>query len=196
MNSTVWFDFETDGRDPNTCQPIQIAAIAAEYVDGRELARFERKLQFDLERADPAALAMNSYDAEVWEREAVPRGEALDAFLDFLMTHSTLSLRSKRGHWYNVAALAGHNVTTFDVPILRRVMREETGRSFLPACYWKPFDTLQLATWVLGPQAEASMQALCDRYGIEPGRHDALGDVLANVQVSRALRQSAAHLAA
>jgi len=54
----VVFDFETGGRDPNTCQPTQIAAIA---LDGRNLKlkgtfNSEIRAEVDDEKAIAAGL--------------------------------------------------------------------------------------------------------------------------------------------
>ena len=59
----MFFDLETGGLDDRH-PTIQIAAIATEAFV--EVASFEAKISFDPKCADPAALAMNHYDARVW----------------------------------------------------------------------------------------------------------------------------------
>ena len=94
MLTTVYFDLETGGIDP--IHPnIQLAAIAV-GSDWQELGTFERKIQFDESEADPQALAMNHYDAEVWKREAQPIGKVVSDFALFLNDYKVISMVSKR----------------------------------------------------------------------------------------------------
>jgi DNA polymerase III epsilon subunit-like protein len=176
MKSTVYFDLETGGlseQQPN----IQIAAVAVR--DDREIESFERKIQFDEAICDAKALELNSYDSDVWAREAVLEAVALADFVDFLRRNADLELISKRGRPYTVASLGGHNVVSFDIPRLRTM----AGTSFLPACWWYPLDTYHRAIWFFHemdlPKPENfKLSTLADYFGIPTDdAHDALADV-------------------
>jgi DNA polymerase III epsilon subunit-like protein len=184
----VFFDLETGGLDDRH-PTIQIAAIATEAFV--EVGTFEAKIAFDPKRADPAALAMNHYDARVWARDSRPEAEVVSAFAAFLSKHATLPRVSRRnGAAYKVACLAGHNVLNFDMPRLQG-MFERHGR-FLPADRVRPLDTLQLALWhshMRGTPLESyTLSALCQRFGIDTAcAHEALADVRMAAGLARVL---------
>jgi DNA polymerase III epsilon subunit-like protein len=170
----VFFDTETGGLEPHH-PTIQIAAIATENF--REVAAFERKIRFDVSAADPAALRLNSYDAETWELKAQDEEEVVTEFAVFLHEHSHCEMISKRtGRPYKVARLAGHNAATFDAPRLQALYRRHN--MFLPASP-QVLCTAQLALWFTGGSLKSyKLSDLCAEYGIESdGAHDALADV-------------------
>jgi DNA polymerase III epsilon subunit-like protein len=179
----VFFDFETGGLEINHPN-IQLAALAVSS-DFVELESFETKLQFDVQVADPAALAMNNYDPDVWQKEAVPVEQAIDDFAAFLNRHKTVSMISKRtGRPYSVARLAGHNVE-FDKPRLRAMF----GDRFLPA-HPQCLCTVNLALWFFHfadspPPENYKLSTLCQYFDIEmASAHDALSDVKASARLA------------
>lgn len=230
----VFYDLETGGlttRHPT----IQIAATACRWdIDGRhgdaaavsgtpppqfplfaQVAEFECKLQFQLELADPKALEANSYDAAVWEVEAVPLRDGLEEFSRFLREHATFPIPKKAKPsevWY-AAQMAGHNIARFDDKFIRRDFKNpewqaallkhdgtdpflaDPGRDiFCPAGYIV-LDTFQLATWhqlVFGAPGESlRLEALAKRFGILPEgedqTHDAMDDLKLTVAVAERL---------
>lgn len=115
----VVFDLETGGLHEDA-PIIQLAAVAVDR-DWNEIDSYEVKIRFAADEADPEALKMNHYDAEIWEREAKPRGAVISEFSDFLNRHKCIEMVSKRtGAPYQVALLAGYNAATFDGPRLRQ----------------------------------------------------------------------------
>lgn len=184
----VYFDLETGGLE--TKHPvIQLAAVATDALV--EVESFEAKIRFDEASADPAALAINSYDAAVWAKEAKPEREVVDAFSAFLRRHATVELISKRtGRPYNVARLAGHNVLGFDAPRLLAMFKRHD--VFLAADAYRPLDTLQLSLWcatTLGVEpAKFTLSAMCEAFGVDAtGAHDALADVRMCVKLTKSL---------
>ena len=142
---SVFLDLETTGLDVNTAQIIQCAAIAVDQK-GEVIDTFERKVQFDVLAADPVALAINHYDAEVWTREAAaPLTFALD-FSRWLNKHCTEDKVSKGGIPYKVAKLKGYNASVFDVPLLRSYFYREAPGVFLPVDH-RVRDVLQQVYW-------------------------------------------------
>lgn len=173
----VIFDTETGGLEPQH-PTIQIAAIAVD-ADWREIDRFERKLQFDVKLADAEALAKNSYNAEAWTLSAVPAARAINDFSGFLSTHRDVEKISQRtGNPYLVCRVAGHNVTTFEMPRVE-AMFKGLGK-FFPVDY-RALDTLQLYRWArhLKPTLPDSgkLSDIAAHFGVECGdAHDALAD--------------------
>ena len=213
----VFFDLETSGLEPPPSEffqgryaaakgkpwswlstphheIIQLAAVAVDAESWEVIDRFERKIAFEVGRASPEALEINSYDPEVWEREAVPARQAMAKFRDFLRNHSTVQKISKTGNPYKVAKLAGHNVARFDLPFLTRAYKA-LGLGFFPGDFI-PLDTLQLAAWWLDSSRERGLkpgdlpenlklETLADYLNIPTdGAHDALADVEMNVLVA------------
>ena len=188
---TVVFDIETGGLEPR--HPIiQLAAVALDE-QGEELDAIERKVRFDLRRADARALDINAYDEETWDQEAVEGQQAADDFARFCSTHATLELVSRQGKPYRCARIAGHNITAFDVPRVRAFM--ERHGVWWPACWWYPLDTWQGALWHFArghgkaPQ-DFKLPTLAAHFGLATdGAHDALADVRMAAGILRALMQ-------
>lgn len=202
MNRIVFFDVETSGLDPKYHEIIQIAAVAVDADNFDEIATFASKVKFDASLASEDALAVNSYDPGVWQREAVPTLQARGEFDNFLREHATVRMVSKRtGRPYKVAQLAGHNAATFDMPFLRAWF-DRRPSEFLPAAFLV-LDTLQLAMWAaqcpLAPIIPAGAEfrrsvptnfklgTLCEYLGVDLGddAHDAVNDVRATVAIAR-----------
>jgi DNA polymerase III epsilon subunit-like protein len=188
--TSVFFDLETAGlteKHPN----IQIAAVAVDS-NWNELGTFERKIKFDSAKADREALALNSYNADIWQSEAVDEYKACMDFADFLNPYRCLMMTSRRtGKPYTVALLVGHNAATFDGPRLQLMLKHHN--MFLPAdprvrCTAQKamdfFDCRQIQ-----PKSYR-LSDLCEHFGISVvGAHDALCDARLTVALAKKLRQ-------
>lgn len=186
----VFFDLETGGLDPLRQPIIQFAAVAVD-AEWNEVEALELKVAFDPATADPGALAVNSFDTEVWKREAVHVNAARDRVADLFRRNATMQKISAKGRPYSVARLAAHNAS-FDCGFLVQWFKQAA--MFCPAACFEPLDTLSLARWAsLGasPAPENhKLETVCRWLGIElDGAHDALADVRATVQVARVLTQ-------
>lgn len=190
MTKLIVFDFETGGvaeHHPN----IQLAAVAVD-AGWNEIECFQRKIQFDVTAAQPEALAINHYDAAVWEREAVPESQVVGEFGAFLNRHRSIEMTSKQtGKPYSVARVAGYNAATFDGPRLRQMFARHD--AFLPA-HPQVLCVMQRALWWLDETGESidslKLGNVCKRFGIEfPDAHDALADCRATVALARELRR-------
>jgi DNA polymerase III alpha subunit (gram-positive type) len=186
--TTVFFDFETGGI-LETHPDIQLAAIAVD-PEWRELATFERKIQFDEAAADPKALEINHYNAEVWWEQALPVDQVVVQFAAFISQFRCINKVSKAGKPYAVAKLAGHNAATFDAPRLRRMF----GQAFL-AADMHVLDTLQLALWHFhkaGTQPENfRLTSLCKHFEIPcDGAHDAFTDCRLSAAIARVMTET------
>jgi DNA polymerase III epsilon subunit-like protein len=184
----VFFDLETGGLE--LLHPIiQIAAIAVDR-DYQMVEEFEAKLTFNVADADPEALKVNSYDADIWGFKAEHPSFVVRVFSDFLKRHSDVEMVSKRsGRPYKVARLAGYNCATFDNPRLQKLFKDWD--SFLPA-HPQSLDVMQLAAWTYhGRQnrPENLKLSTVHNYLLDPaeGAHDALVDVRMTIAVTKAL---------
>lgn len=192
--TTIFFDLETGGVEdahPN----IQIAAVAVR--DWKEVEAFERKIQFNPVLCDPAALQLNGYAPSKWA-QAVTEPDAFRAFDAFCARHGDLELVSARtGRPYTVARLAGHNVTSFDIPRLRSAMAR-AGVKFMRACWFYPLDTYQRAVWHFAEREMPTpenfqLQTLARHFGIpaQGAEHEALADVRLTVRLAECLAKGA-----
>ncbi len=184
---TVFFDLETGGLGAEH-PDIQVAAIAV--MNWEELEVFEAKIEFDVSKADPEALAINSYSAEGWAKAAQPEQMVVAGFGQFLRKHASIPKISQRGHPYLIARLAGHNASKFDAPRLLAMFQRRG--AFLAADAFRPLDTLQLALWHFAGREDEpgdyKLGTLAQTLGIEEsGAHDALADARTAMQIARIL---------
>lgn len=183
----IFFDLETGGLEP-TSPIIQIAAAAVNINTWNVVATREWKCLFHEFSADPEALKLNHYDAELWAKSAIPLGEAMDKFHAFCREYRDVMKVSKRtGKGYTVAQLGGFNTEAFDMPKVSAYFKDRG--LFFAANPWT-YDVLQLARWKTLHRTDLpdhKLPTLCQKFGIEHNAHDALGDVLATVELARRL---------
>lgn len=182
--SFVWLDLETGG--PDIRYPVIQAAFAATgpMPDFEILDEFEVKLKFDVADCDPEALKKNSYSPEIWAAEAVEPSTAVKGMKDFLERHCSRQMVSRNGNVYYVARGAGHNVGRFDIPALHKLFSDNG--EFCPISY-QCLDTLPFFVsmyWLLNRDLKSfSMDALAEVFGVDPGGHDAMEDIYANIAI-------------
>ena len=187
MTEIICFDVETTGLDPARDVVIQFAAIVIEAATFESIEELELKVSFDVERASPEALSLNSFDPAVWAREAVHHSEARRKIHALIERHKTCRLISKRGKSYLVAQGMAYNAS-FDVDFLKALYRGD----FMPMRF-HVLDVLQWALlWTLtAPETERpedlQLETMATHFGVEIAAHDALGDVRATVQVAKNL---------
>lgn len=174
----IIFDTETGGTDLRH-PTIQIGAIAVDQ-NWREIASFERKIQFDVSACDPEALSMNCYAGREAEwRFAVEPGIAMFEFANFLKRHADVTKFAKKsGKPYKVSRLCGHNIASFDLP---RVSADCRAMSIFFPGDFACLDSLQLYRWVKfmrGAHAESGkLSDIAKHYGVDCGdAHDAVID--------------------
>lgn len=188
----VVFDLETGGLDPERHPIIQFAGIALNHR-WEEIDAMEVKIRFNPADCDPQALERNSYNPEIWAREAHPETQAISRITAFFDSHKTMRKVSKHyGNSYLVARLCGHNAANFDGKFLAAWYKRNN--KFCPGACFECLDTLQLARWFRLGVADADgpesleLGVVCRRLGIELiGAHDALADVRATAALARRL---------
>ena len=158
----VLFDLETSGMDPARHAIIQIAAIAVELEDLSEISEFECKVKFRLENASEDALKVNSYDPEVWDREAIVPSEACQRFTEFLDPFRDVRGISKRGKEYFTVQTIAYNAR-FDIEFLQGWYKRLG--VFCPA-NWRAMCTMQLALWSFVGREQPENYQLGDRVQI------------------------------
>lgn len=194
MERLIFIDLETGGLDPKRHPIIQLAAVAIDHA-GEVLEAFEAKLKFDPQKANAHSLRKNHYHPGVWAKEARDPNETAQDFAAFLRRHATTPLLSAKGKSFHVAQLVAHNAA-FDGPFLSTWY--DRLDLYLPARR-QVLCTLQLALWHFAltqaePPANYQLAALCAHFGIPfhaAAAHEALADVIATVQLFRALRRVA-----
>lgn len=184
----VFFDTETGGLRPDH-PTIQLAAIAV-GPDWAELEAFERKIAFDVSKADPEALALNHFDADAWKGAPSER-QVVDEFGAFLKRHSTVELVSQRtGKPYKVARVGGHNIAGFDLERVAAMFKHHG--AFFPVDFRTALDTRYGAIWFFeGTDVQPKnfkLTGLAEHFGVPiEGAHDALFDVRLSIALARRL---------
>ncbi len=178
------------GDAGDSCQACSGLGSGDEWI---ELETFERKIAFDVAKADPDALAMNHFDAAAW-KDAPPERIVVDEFAAFLNRHRSIELVSQRtGRPYSVARLGGHNVVGFDLERLAAMFKRHG--VFFPVDFRSVLDTRYGAVWLFEGGAAAEPRAqpknfkltgLAEHFGIPTdGAHDALFDVRLSIALAR-----------
>ncbi len=196
MDVVVFVDIETDRLEPDRANPIQIALAAVNRETLGEIEVLEVKLALRA-NPDPEALERNCYDEAIWATEAVSHRSARAAVARFLDWHATWTRVSfgsgKEATW---TELAGHNISWYDGPILKRWLGYyESLRkpaiwttSTIDTMYWARAREFVLnERWVEG----FSLGALCKKFDIifEGEEHDALVDVRMTVELAKMLKK-------
>jgi DNA polymerase III epsilon subunit-like protein len=185
MKTIVFFDTETGGLKPEH-PTIQLAAIAV-GPDRKELETFERKIAFDVAKADPEALAMNHFDPAAW-KDAPSERKVVEEFGAFLKRHSCIELVSQRtGNPYKVARVGGHNIAGFDLERVAAMFKRHG--QFFPVDFRTALDTRYGAVWFFEGRTEQpknfKLTALAEHFGIPTeGAHEALFDVRLSIALA------------
>lgn len=163
MSTITYFDTETTSNVPSTTRVVQVALLRSELVNG--LAAGEPEVILN-QLCNPGvqihheAQAVHGISAEMVK----------DAEQDSLVMSVAYSLM-RAGHEEG-GFISGHNVLTFDIPIL-------FNRSGLPHIPFRVIDTLTLATRCLPNAPSHRLGELVKwlKLGDAEGAHDALADI-------------------
>lgn len=198
------FDLETDGKDPNVCSPVQIAAVMVDPVKLEIISDSEFNINLK-----PAALDQNaSYayeDSDVLDFHAKVRGCAKDDILEswksypkqeagwkmFTSYLEMYHIRSDRKSCFTAPIAAGYNINRFDLPIMQKlsvkyknVNKEGNSSLFYPR---DVIDVMNLIFYWFEASKDLksySLDNLRDYLGIsKEGAHDALKDVKDSAEI-------------
>ncbi len=169
----VFFDLEATSSHPEEAQIIQIAA----YIEGKD--PFHAFVQAEGLGPDAEVWRLVPFSYEQWLRDAKPPREVFQTFLDYVGDRP----------W------AGHNVLSYDLPLLKRVFQEYQ----LDFPKVRVLDTQRFAQLIFpSPPKDGSFRgySLSDLYFYfkkqePPAPHDALSDVRTNLYIAKKLVASA-----
>jgi len=196
-NKICVFDFETDGSDPKSCSPVQIAAVIIDPLKLEIVPNSEFNIFFK-----PEVLANDEdyqYTTDILDFHAKVRGSSKETilaewkkypsqdqswklFTNYLTMHHS---RSSKKSQFSAPIAAGYNINRFDLPIIDRLSRKygninKEDRSDI----FYPRDVLDIMNLVFywfennGDLKNLSLDTLRDYLGInKDGAHDALKDV-------------------
>jgi DNA polymerase III epsilon subunit-like protein len=159
----VFFDLETTGTDIFRDEIVELAAIKAHLREGRihELGHFHSLVNPGYPIPADASAVHGIRDEDV--RKAPSIRDILPRFLEFI----------------GDSPLAGHNVDSYDIPILRRVAGKHLSLTVLNLS----LDTLPLSRRLF-PGESHTLGALAQRLGVDADQaHRALSDVRTNIGV-------------
>lgn len=196
-NKICVFDFETDGSDPRSCSPVQIAAvmidpISLEIIDGSEF-----NINFK-----PEVLESNDnykYETDILDFHAKVKGcqkeEILKAWYEYPKQEHSWKMfinyldkyhsRSSKKSQFSAPIAAGYNINRFDLPIIDRLSqkygnlnKEQKTDLFFPR---DVIDAMNLMFYWFEHNNDLksyTLDTVRDYFGIsKAGAHDALKDV-------------------
>lgn len=191
-NKICVFDFETDGTDVNTLNPVQLAAVIVdprklELVEGASFNSFMKPENFDEPDYYDSHRSTIEWHANVrscsvkdimklWEN-APSQKTVWDNFVAFL---DKFHMTGKRKSKFTAPIACGYNMLGFDMPIIDRLSQKHSkGKSV-----FHPRDKVDLMHWMF-PWFENSdevnsysMDNMRQYFGMsKAGAHDALQDV-------------------
>lgn len=174
----VVFDIETTGLHPDSDQICEIAAIGVK--DGLPQGTFSTLVAIEGSMPEAAGRVNGITDDMLKGAPAI--GDALDAFLDFIGED---------------AVLAGHNITSFDIPFMEAAAAKSGRASRVARYHLKECccDTLMLARMMWPDASGHSMDCLRRVFGIErTDSHRALADCYDELAVFNAVMANLMYL--
>lgn len=174
----VVFDIETTGLHPDSDQICEIAAIGVK--DGLPQGTFSTLVAIEGSMPEAAGRVNGITDDMLKGAPAI--GDALDAFLDFIGDD---------------AVLAGHNITSFDIPFMEAAAAKSGRASRVARYHLKECccDTLMLARMMWPDASGHSMDYLRRVFGIErTDSHRALADCYDELAVFNAVMANLMYL--
>lgn len=175
-NRFVFVDTETGGTSPDKHSLLSIGVciwdLNCGIVDKKEF--FVKNENYIVTKH---AQKMNGFDITSHELRAIPQKELINLLLDFCKSYFPEN---------TAIPLIGHNIQ-FDVNFLKKLF-EDNGRSFNQYFSHRFIDTYSVfKTFVLAGIIERNLNSSADAFsyfGIKvDGRHSALGDCIATVEL-------------
>lgn len=132
-NKICVFDFETDGKDPTECSPVQLASVMIdpdklEIIPNSEFnINFKPELldknidhQYDIDLLEFHAKAQNCSTNEILQRwKTFPaQKQSWNQFVEYLDKYHT---RTSKKSIFSAPIAAGYNILRFDLPIIDRL---------------------------------------------------------------------------
>ena len=187
-NNIIVYDFETGGKDPYTCEPIQIAAVA---IDPRKLTL---GLTFDslMKPLEPDKLEEGALQVNKKTREELANAPHPELVWKEFATY--IAKFNPKGNPFNAPIGAGFNIRNFDTVLVHRLCEkygpQKDGKQNLFSNFMI-YDVLDdifrwhentdvLAKFSDSGRADMKFSTIRKYVGLsQEGAHDALNDVLA-----------------
>lgn len=196
-NKICVFDFETDGSDPTTCSPVQIAAVMVDPINLEIIPNSEFNINFKPEvmEKDPnyeyttdildfhAKVKGCSKDDVYAEWTQYPKQEiSWKMFVSYLDKYHT---RTSRKSQFSAPIPAGYNIYRFDLPIVQRMSaRYKNLNNRGESNVFYPRDVVDMMNLIFywfnhsNDLKSYSLDTVRDYLGInKDGAHDAIKDV-------------------
>jgi len=197
-NKICVFDFETDGSDPKTCSPVQIAAVIVDPIQLEIIPNSTFNINFKpevLENNDNYVYQTDILDfhskvkgcskeevMQAW-RKYPKQQHSWELFVNYLDKYHT---RTSKKSQFSAPIAAGYNINRFDLPIVDRlsnkfgnVNKEGKTDIFFPR---DVIDVMNLVFYWFENNNDLksyTLDNLRDYVGIsKEGGHDALKDVM------------------
>ncbi len=196
-NKICVFDFETDGKDPYKCSPVQLACVMIdpEKLDIIDNSEFNINLkpealekdpdhQYEVDLLEFHAKAQKCTSTEVLEnwKQYPNQKQSWQQFVNYLDKYHT---RSTRKSLFSAPIAAGYNILRFDMPIIDRmalkyknVGKDKSNNIFHPR---DKIDLMHLMFLWFENNTDIkslSLDNMRDYFGMSrDNAHDALGDV-------------------
>ena len=191
-NKICVFDFETDGRDVDTINPVQLAAVIIdprklEIVKGSQFCSFMRPENIDdsdyfeknratIEWHSNVRDCTSDEIMELW-KNAPSTKSVWASFEEFLRRfHKAGRTKTK----FSAPLACGYNILSFDMPIVKRMCAKYSGGKQI----FHPRDKIDLMHWMFpwfensNEVTSYSMDNMREYFGIsKDNAHDALKDV-------------------
>lgn len=200
--NTRWvlvFDFETDSPDPETCNPVQLAAVPVN-PETLEIKRddsfnvvmkppgIEKETYFTPEREKTIQWHANNYGCqtenviEKWKKGTTQKL----AWKNFCTFCAKYEVDKRPGQWYTEPIPAGYNIIGFDMVIMNRLAKKH--KTKLPLSKVTKLDMMDNMFWWFENLEEPSsykMDTLRTFFGMkaEGVAHDALQDVFDEAEI-------------
>lgn len=197
-NKICVFDFETDGTNTDTLNPVQLAAVIVdarklELIDGAEFNSFVRPLDFDEQDYFDSHKSTIEWHSNIrncsvkdilslWDK-APSQKSVWDNFMTFLDKYH---ISGKRKSKFTAPIACGYNILGFDMPIINKISeRYSSGKQV-----FHPRDKVDLMHWMFpwfencAEVKSFSMDNMREYFGMSTaGAHDALKDVKDTAQL-------------
>ena len=193
----IVFDFETGGRDPNTCQPTQLAAIALDGRNFRMKGSFNSEIRAEVDDEKAVKKGLGPIEEGALKVTGKTRAEIAKAphlktvwkkFTQFVDKYNW------KGTPFFAPIPAGFNIIGYDMVIINRLCKEfgpyddKRERQKLFSAVYKIDVMDNVFMWTEGdPSVKSiSMDAMRERMGMSTeNSHDALQDVkdTANIMI-------------
>lgn len=196
-NKICIFDFETDGSDPFSCSPVQLACVIIDPISLEIIPNSEFNVNFK-----PEFLEQNpdyEYTTDVVDFHAKVQGcskaeimnrwknnpsqeHSWKMFTDYLSKYHT---RSTKKSQFSAPIAAGYNIYRFDLPIIDRLSRKygNVNKENRTDIFF-PRDTIDLINLIFmwfeqnNDLKNYTLDSVRDYFGIsKEGAHDAVKDI-------------------